>query len=124
MICLDTNYLINALSPSAPEAAAIIRWYKKEKTLAASSTVWYEMISRPVESQHISLIRPLVSILPFGEAEAREASRLFTLLGRRREMRINAIIAATTIISSATLATNNKDDFLPFVPYGLVLENP
>ncbi|MFN2312590.1 MAG: hypothetical protein ABR590_11140, partial [Spirochaetia bacterium] len=39
--------------------------------------------------------------------------------GRDRRQRIDAMIAATAIVSNAALATENREDFLPFVPLGL-----
>jgi predicted nucleic acid-binding protein len=40
-------------------------------------------------------------ILPFGIDEAREAARLFNVTGRKRVLRVDAMIAASTIVADA-----------------------
>jgi predicted nucleic acid-binding protein len=60
-------------------------------------------------------------ILPFGEAEAVETSRLFNAAGRPRRLRVDAMIAATAIAAGAELATGNREDFRPFEGHGLIL---
>ncbi len=60
-------------------------------------------------------------ILPFTAAAAQESARLFNAVGRRRQLRAVAMIAATAIVAGARLATENADDFSPFVREGLRL---
>jgi hypothetical protein len=50
-----------------------------------------------------------------------EAARLFNAVNRKRGLRVDAMIAGTATASRANLATNNHDDFGPFVPHGLEL---
>jgi predicted nucleic acid-binding protein len=54
------------------------------------------------------------------EKQANESARLFNLVGRKRSLRVDAMIAGTAIAAHARLATDNRADFLPFVAHGLV----
>lgn len=63
----------------------------------------------------------LADIVPFTEREARGAVRLFNAAKRNRTLRVDAMISATAIVAKAPLATNNRDDFAPFLPHGLEL---
>jgi hypothetical protein len=56
-----------------------------------------------------------------GKPQALEAARLFNAAGRKRTLRIDAMIASTAIVGGAELATNNRTDFNVFVPHGLKL---
>jgi hypothetical protein len=38
-----------------------------------------------------------------------------------RRLRVDAIVAATSMVAGASRATGNKRDFLPFVEHGLKL---
>jgi predicted nucleic acid-binding protein len=58
-------------------------------------------------------------IILFTEDCAQEAARLYNSGGRNRRQRVYAMIAATAIVSNAALSTENRGDFLPFVPLGL-----
>lgn len=126
MIALDTSYLINALVAGAPEAAALIAWYRNGEALAAPSVVWYEFLCGPVSAREIELVRAFLrgGILSYGELEATEAARLFNATGRSRRLRVDAMIAACALVSGASLTTNNQNDFQAFVPHGLTLLLP
>lgn len=123
MICLDTNYLIKMLLPGSAEAEAVFQWLRQGVILSASSLAWYEFVCGPVKASEIELVRSLLAggVLPFGDAEAREAGRLFNAVQRSRRFRVDAMIAGTAMVAGAALATGNAADFQAFVPYGLKL---
>ncbi len=123
MICLDTNYLIMGLIPDTAESEKIRNWLKGGFPLAAPSIVWYEFCCGPVQNLEIETVRSVLTagILPFGEAEAEESARLFNVIGRVRRLRVDTMIAATTLCAGAELATGNTADFELFCGHGLVL---
>lgn len=63
----------------------------------------------------------LSRIIPFDEQQADEAARLLNATGRRRNLRVDSMIAGAAITANARLATSNQADFRPFVRHGLVL---
>lgn len=63
----------------------------------------------------------LHALVPFDETHAIAAAELFNAARRTRSTRVAAMIAATAIVADAPLATNNKNDFRPFVDGGLRL---
>jgi len=122
MICLDTNYLIRGLVAGSSEAGELSAWYQKGEQLITPMPAWFEFVCGPVTDEQVATARAfLTSIVPFGETEAIEAARLFNATGRNRKYSVDAMIAATAIVAKASLATNNRKDFLPFVPHGLIL---
>jgi predicted nucleic acid-binding protein len=122
MICLDTNYLILALVPDSLEARRIVEWSRLGESFCTSAVVWYEFTCGPVDGGQISAIRALLrDVVPFDEAQAREAARLFNACGRRRHLRVDAMIAAAATTRRASLATGNVEDFRAFVDSGLTL---
>lgn len=125
MICLDTNYLIRALIPETTEALVVEQWLEANETLCIPIVAWYEFLcGSTVEEEHLALALLDGRILPFGEIEAKSAATGFRSLNKPnkpRRLRVDAMIAATAIVAKASLATNNRKDFLPFVPHGLVL---
>jgi predicted nucleic acid-binding protein len=83
---------------------------------------WYELLCRRVTSAQIKAIRAFLrDIVPFDEPQARSAAQLFHAAGRKRSPGVDAMIAATAIVAGASLATNNRSDFTPFVTHGLKL---
>lgn len=125
MIFLDTNYLIKVLIAGSIEEALVREWYR-EVELCTSTVAWYEFLCGPVDDEGISIVRGLLCdrILPFTSDAAIESSRLFNCTGRKRNLRIDAMIAASAIISDADLATGNHADFSFFTPFGLRLRVP
>jgi predicted nucleic acid-binding protein len=122
MICLDTNYLILALVPGSQEAQRIVEWCARGESLYVPAVVWYEFICGPVTGAQAATIRALLQeIVPFDEAQAQEAARLFNACGRKRHLHVDAMIAAAATARHASLATGNADDFRAFVGAGLVL---
>lgn len=122
MICLDTNYLVKGLEPGSAEAAQLSAWYQAAEPLMTPVPKWCEFICGPLTPEQEATMRAFLSeIIPFNEIQAREAARLFNQTGRKRKLRVDAVIAGTAIAAGARLATNNRDDFQVFLPHGLEL---
>jgi predicted nucleic acid-binding protein len=122
VILLDTNYLIRGLIPGSREADDLMRWTRMGERMAVSTVVWYEFLCGPVTKPQQAAVRAFLDeILPFDEAQAEEASRLFNAVGRQRAVRVDAMIAAAALIARARLATSNREDFAPFVAEGMEL---
>lgn len=123
MICLDTNYLINALIPGTREAEKVETWLGQGEALCTTSICWYEFLCGPVSTEEIEIISILLTggIQNFQEREAQEAARIWKASGSRRSVRMDSMIAATALSIEARLATNNQSDFALFVGHGLQL---
>jgi len=120
MICLDTNYLIRALIPLTKEAIAVERWLGSRESLSIPAVAWYEFLCGCTEEEERLAFALLNGgILPFTPFEVQVAASGFRSLNKPRRLRIEAMIAATAIVSNAPLATNNRDDFEPCLPHGL-----
>ncbi len=124
MILLDTNYLIRALVDGTEEAERVSKWLEEGEELRTSAIAWYEFLSGPVDEGGIELIRAVLQdrVLPFAADCAAEAVRLFNSVGRVRRLRVDAMIAASAIMTGARLATENEADFTAFSGEGLRLE--
>lgn len=123
MIHLDTNYLIGlAVSGSSP-AQNVDQRLATGEPLAASALAWTEFLNGPVGADEIALVESVIegNLIPFEKRTAVLAAQLFNQAGRRRGSRFDCLIAATAILANAELATENKNDFTPFVPFGLKL---
>jgi predicted nucleic acid-binding protein len=125
MILLDTNYLIRALVPGSRESKRIIAWLRAGEALCTSAICWYEFLRGPVDEAGIDTVLAILDgrILPFSADQALEASRLFNGVGRKRGLRVYAMIAAAALLSNAALATDNTEDFAHFSSLGLRLEH-
>lgn len=123
MILLDTNYLIRFLVPGTAEADRMMDWVQKRKELCTSAICWYEFLCGPVDEEGMLLVSSILNerILPFTSAHALESSRLYNGCGRKRALRVDAMIAAASIVSQSVLATGNREDFAPFESFGLDL---
>ena len=122
MICLDTNYLILGLVQGSPEAEELIAWSDSGEAFCTPSTAWYEFLCGPVNAAHVSTMRGVLQhVLPFDDRQAQEAARLFNATGRKRRLRVDAMIASAATTHQVPLATNNRDDFAAFLPLGLEL---
>ena len=123
MILLDTNYLIRLLVPGTSEALAVTQWIKERAELCTSAVCWYEFVCGPVNEEGVLLVASILHdrILPFSREQAAEASRLFNVCGRKRSLRVDAMIAAAAIVSQSALATENTADFSVFETQGLRL---
>ena len=122
MICLDTNYLILGLVPGSREAERLLAWSEAGERFSAPAVVWYEFLCGPVDADQIAAMRALLdAIIPLDESLAEEAARVFNTTRRQRQLRVDAMIAATAIRQGIPLATNNRRDFEAFRPHGLRL---
>jgi len=123
MILLDTNYLIRALVDGTREAEQVSLWLDQDEELCTSSIAWYEFLSGPVDDDGVDLIRAVLQdrILPFVADTAAEAARLFNAVGRVRRLRVDVMIAASSTMVGALLATENETDFRAFTAEGLRL---
>jgi len=121
VILLDTNYLIRSLIPDTSEALRIIEWISGEEMLCTSGIAWYEFLCGPVEEEGIAVVYSFLEgrVLPFTADQATEAANLFNLTGRKRNLRIDAMIASAAIVANAEIATENISDFAHFLPFGL-----
>jgi len=122
MILLDTNYLIGALVAGSDESKQILNWLERGEVLITAMPAWYEFLCGPVSELQAKAIQSVLNeIVPLDEAQSREAARLFNRTGRRRALRIDALIASCAILKGALLATRNTSDFEIFATQGLQL---
>lgn len=125
MIHLDTNILIDLVTAHSAQVAPIRKWLEEGEELTVSSIAWSEFLNGPHTLQQKEAVRSILAggILPFDEAQAERASRLFHYTGRRRGSHADCMIAAAALCSGERVATRNHKDFERFVPHGLKLEN-
>ncbi|MBN2860124.1 MAG: PIN domain-containing protein [Sphaerochaetaceae bacterium] len=123
MILLDTNYLIRALVDGTMESMRITEWITEGEELITSAISWYEFLCGPVDSEGILVVSALIEdrIISLTRDQSKEASRLYTETGRKRNLRVDAMIAAAAMVSNASLATENRKDFERFTAFGLQL---
>jgi len=124
MIHLDTNYLIGLAVPGSLPAQNVDQWLAAGEALAASALAWTEFLNGPVSADEIVLVESVIegNLVTFEKPTAVLAAQLFNQGGRRRGSRFDCLIAATAILANAELATENRKDFEPFVPFGLKLK--
>lgn len=122
MIHLDTNFLIDALVQSSPQAASLTAWLIAGEPVGISAIAWGEFLCGPLSAVAEAAARQL---LPFIESldqnDAELAARLFNQTGRRSKSYADCCIAAVAIREGARLATSNAGDFMPMLPLGLTL---
>jgi predicted nucleic acid-binding protein len=122
MICLDTNYLILGLVAGSEESRKLTQWVGSGEILITSMTCWYEFLCGPVNASQIETMRAfLQSIVLFDDSQATKAAQLFNAAGRKRRLRVDAMIAAAAIVTGSKLATNNTEDFIDWQSEGLTL---
>jgi predicted nucleic acid-binding protein len=122
MICLDTNYLIRGVSQGSAEASRMIGWFQAGEAMVTPMAAWFEFLCGPVTMDQETAVRAfLAQIVPFDEKQATAAAGLFNKAGRKRHLRVDAMIAGTAVAIGAKLATGNRTDFAPFVELGLEL---
>ena len=122
MICLDTNYLIRALIPGTQDARNLMRWIARGEEIILPAVAWYEFLCGSTEEEEqLALSLVTGGIRPFDDQEARVSARNFRAVKTPRHLRVDAMIAGTAIAAGARLATNNRDDFEPFIAHGLKL---
>ncbi|HEY3762092.1 MAG TPA: PIN domain-containing protein [Verrucomicrobiae bacterium] len=134
LIHLDNNYLTNLLNPST-NASQNVRGWMENYRIGTSAIAWMEFLRGPEDEprtkMQIALMKEMLAsggISPFGEAEADSAAYLFCQIGRPKNadyrLRMDCLIAASAITTTAQLATDNICDFEDFARYGLNLCDP
>jgi predicted nucleic acid-binding protein len=123
MIHLDTNYLTGMVSLHSPLGTEVTRWIRSGEKLGASAIAWTEFLTGPLTVEQLRRAEIIIDgeIVAFGEAEADCAAQLYNRMGRKRDTRLDCLIAATAICSGVPLATQNRKDFTPFIAAGLRL---
>lgn len=122
VICLDTNYLIKGIQAGSNESERLMEWYRAGVPLITAMPAWFEFVCGPLTVAQETAIRAFLSeIVPFDEKQARASALLFNQTGRKRSLRVDAMIAGTALAANASLATDNRQDFQPFVAHGLRL---
>lgn len=97
-------------------------WTQAGESLITPMAAWYEFLCGPVTGPQVAAIRGFLhEVVAFGEPQAAEAARLFNAGGRKRSLRVDAMIAGTALVAGARLATNNQKDFKTFTSHGLIL---
>jgi predicted nucleic acid-binding protein len=109
--------------PETQEALRIIDWIQAGEVLCTSGIAWYEFLCGPVNDEGTIVVYSLLEerVLPFTADQSAEAARLFNKSGRKRNLRVDAMIASAAILSNAKLATENISDFTHFISLGLQL---
>lgn len=123
MIHLDTNILIDLVTSGSPQIAHIRKWLTDGEPLAVSAIAWSEFCNGPHTREQKNAIHAVLrgKVIPFDEAQAEQASRLFHYTGRRRGSHPDCMIAAAAMCHGVHVATRNIKDFERFLPYGLKL---
>lgn len=123
MIHLDTNILIDLVTIGSPQVTLIRDWLKDGESVATSAIAWSEFCNGAHTREQKDAIHAVLNgdIIPFDEAQAEQASRLFHYTGRRRGSHPDCMIAAAAICQNSPIATRNLKDFERFIPYGLKL---
>ncbi|MDQ2665457.1 MAG: PIN domain-containing protein [Gemmatimonadota bacterium] len=124
-IHFDTNFLILAVSRGTMEARKTSRWLASRYQIHVSAVAWTEFQCGPVSEEAINAAALLTGKpIAFDALDAITAAGLFDFGGRRRSSTVDCMIAAVAIRAGAFLATNNRQDFERFVPFGLSLDTP
>jgi predicted nucleic acid-binding protein len=119
VIHLDANFLIQAMVPGSDSEAKLLGWLKTGEPISMSSIAWGEFLSGPLTDKDRELAARLLSPPePFLPADAEFASKLFNKTGRRSKTMPDCQIAAVAIRLNAAIATANRFDFEPFLPFG------
>lgn len=120
---LDTNYLIAYAGEASTDVATRVEgWILEDRKFCCSAMAWAEFLCGPVLPEEIAAMETLLhAVLPVTPVLAAEAARLFRDTGRRSRSLADCIIAATAMSEGVPLATLNHNDFLPFVPHGLII---
>ena len=122
MIHLDTNYLIGLLLPDSPQAAQFDSWILAGEIVGTSAMAWGEFLCGPLSDKDSSIaLAVLATIESVTTADAELAAELFNKSGRRRGSLADCIIAAVALRSGASIATENRADFIPFMSAGLTI---
>jgi predicted nucleic acid-binding protein len=121
VIHLDANYLIRGSVVGSEQNIQLKRLLTSGEAVSTSVIAWMEFVTGPVRAEVVESVRQVLEdrIVPLTRDEAELAASLFNLVGRKRALRYDCLIAATAIQAGARLATANQSDFDLFVPHGL-----
>jgi predicted nucleic acid-binding protein len=122
-IHLDTNCLIRfAGGTSKKLSAAVLGWINQGVSVEVSAMAWAEFRCGPLSDDDCILVSEILTgVIPIDREISDEAARLFNATGRRSRSLADCLIAATALRSNAQLATENREDFQPFLAHGLQL---
>jgi len=122
VIHLDANILIT-LPRWIRSNPAILDEIASGVPVGVSAVVWFEFTCGPVTPQEVALAGAFVGnrILAVDSNTAEHAAELFNLIGRKRSLSYDCLIAATAMLHDARLVSYNRLDFAPFVDFGLEL---
>lgn len=122
MIHFDTNALV-ALPQWARKGNDVVSRVVEGETAAVCAVVWYEFLLGPLADDEAELAHAFIGgrVEPMTEDDAELGARLFNACGHRRNLKTDALIAATAIRANADFVTVNVADFKPFVAHGLRL---
>lgn len=122
MIHLDTSFLIHALRDSSAQEKALVGWLSAGEDVGVSAFAWAEFLCGPVSASAAAQALTLLGEpVPVDRAVAARAAELFNLGGRRRGSLADCLVAAVAIEAGASLATENRSDFIRFAQAGLTL---
>jgi predicted nucleic acid-binding protein len=123
---LDTNALIAVADPALTLFQMIGERIETGELPAASAVAWHEYVRGSVSQNDVDRAVRLLGgrILSVNREMAEKAAELFRKTGSRRASTADCLIAATAILSGATLLTANRDDFKRFEVHGLKLLAP
>jgi predicted nucleic acid-binding protein len=122
VIHFDTNALV-ALPLWAREGNEVVSRVVEGEAAAVCAVVWFEFLMGPLAEDEAGLAHAFIGgrVEPMTEDDAELGARLFNACGRRRNLKTDALIAATAIRANAEFVTVNVADFKPFVAHGLRL---
>ena len=130
LIHLDNNFLTSLPERMSVAHRQVRKWMVDGHRMATSAVAWSEFLRGQSNNQRdateITYVKEHVlagGVTPFDERQAEMAAYLFNLAGRPRgsnmRLRLDCMIAACAIESSALLATADINDFRPFQCCGL-----
>ena len=120
---LDTNILIGVTHGCEKCISAIAELMTSKTKIYTSSIAWMEFCNGiPFKAQISALQQSIDTCIPFSQADAETAAKLFLNTGKNKRHLQDCMIAATAINNRATLLTRNSKDFQPFESFGLNLQ--
>jgi predicted nucleic acid-binding protein len=114
MTIIDTSALIDSLSGAKRSAPVLRTLIHNGERILLPTIVLYEWLRGPRLPEEIvaqEALFPRQSAIPFGQAEASEAARMYRIVARPRGRELDLAIAATAIVREAQLWTLDADDF-------------